>query len=322
MANKKILVITTGGTIAMRYDEATGRLVPAVSGAELVAAVPAIAEYGIDVTVRECCNVPSGHITPDNMLALRDMIDAATGFDGYVVTHGTDTLEETAYLLDMTLATERPVCVTGAMRGASQTSPDGAGNILAAIRTAADEASAGRGVLVVLNDEIHAAALVTKTHTSSMKTFASPFWGPVGYVYFNAIRYRMTSERTVRLPVKSLDKKVALLKCYAGLDDYIIRTLVDGGYDGIVVEAFGCGNVPPAVKRGIEYARSRGVAVVITSRVVGGAVVPLYSYEGSVYSMREAGVLIAPDLPGPKARLRLQVALAADADLTQIFTGV
>ena len=163
---KKVVVMTTGGTIAMKYDPVTQGLIPAVSGDDLIEAVPALREIA-EVEVVEFSNVPSGHITPQMMFDLAKMADRYAereDVSGIVVTHGTDTLEETAYMLGLAVKTNKPVCLTGAMRGASETGPDGPANILAAVMVAASDEALGKGALLIFNDEIHAAAEVTKTH--------------------------------------------------------------------------------------------------------------------------------------------------------------
>lgn len=186
---KKVIVFTTGGTIAMKYDAEKGGLVPAVSGADLAAAVPGLDKVA-DVEVREFSNVASCNMSPERMFALSHAIEEALKADdvaGAVVTHGTDTLEETSYFLDLLHPSEKPICVVGAMRGASDTSPDGPMNIYCAVKTAASDEARGKGVLVVLNNTIHAAGQVRKTHSANPATFESPWWGPIGYTVMKTV---------------------------------------------------------------------------------------------------------------------------------------
>lgn len=308
---KKIVVITTGGTIAMKLDALTGGLIPAVSGEDLLNAVPAL-EYVAQIKVIEESNVPSGHITPQMMFMLSKKIDElanADDVDGFVITHGTDTLEETAYLLDLTLKTDKPVCVTGAMRGASDTSWDGPGNILAAVKTAACEEAVGQGVLVVLNDTIHAAVDVTKTHAVNTATFESPWWGPIGHVYFDKVVFHQKALRRQKIQPEKIVPSVYLLKCVSGMDDYLLQCLIQKQAKGIVVEAFGCGNVPLGVRDGILAARQAGIPVVLATRTHAGRVVPCYSYTGSAGEMLSSGIILAGELNGPKARVKLMLAL-------------
>ena len=198
----------------MKQDPVSGGLVPAVSGDDLIQAVPALKEVA-RVEVHEFSNVPSGHVTPEMMCDLAQTIDAYADrpdVNGVTVTHGTDTMEETAYVLSLLCRTEKPVTITGAMRGASEMGYDGPANILAAVRVAACDAAAGRRCLLVLNDEIHAAAEVTKMHTVSCSTFASPGWGPVGHVYYNGVVFRRACENLRRIVTDHLDTDVELIK--------------------------------------------------------------------------------------------------------------
>lgn len=317
---KTVVVITTGGTIAMKYDEASGGLVPAVSGDDLVSAVPALKDVA-KIEVAEFSNVPSGHMTPAMMLELSRLADKYCRREdvaGGVITHGTDTLEETCYLVGLTARTGKPIVVTGAMRGASDTGPDGGANILAAVRTAACPAAEGKGALLVLNDEIHGAAEVTKAHTTSCSTFASPGWGPIGHVYFDRVVIRRQPLNLQKIQPEALCEDVYLLKAYAGMDSYLFRCLAEKPCQGLVVEALGCGNVPLPVKAGIELVRRKGIPVVLASRVQAGRVVKAYSYEGSAVSLQEAGIIMAGELTGQKARLKLMAALGITKDAAEL----
>ncbi len=304
----------------MKYDDKTGGLVPAVSGADLIEAVPAL-EQVATVEVVEFSNVPSAYITPPIMFELAKVVEKIACRDdvaGVVVTHGTDTLEETAYLLDLAVQTQKPVCVTGAMRGASSTSPDGPGNILAAVRTAACDEAYGQGVLVVLNDEIHAALEVTKTHSTSTKTFDSPAWGPLGRLYSDKVVINRHSLRLQKICPQTIVNDVHLIKVVAGMDDFFFRCLVEKQVKGIVVEAVGCGNVPLAVRDGIELARKNNIPVVLTTRAHAGRVLYEYSYVGSAQSMRPFNIILAGEMTGQKARIKLMLVLGLTNDVETI----
>lgn len=308
---KNIVAITTGGTIAMKLDPATGGLIPTVSGEDLIDAVPALKDIA-EIEVLEQSNIPSGHMTPQMMFELSLKIDelaSSNDVDGFVITHGTDTLEETAYLLDLTLKTDKPVCVTGAMRGASDTSWDGPGNILAAVKTAACDEAVGKGVLVVLNDVIHAAAEVTKTHSVNTATFESPWWGPIGHVYYDKVIFHHTPVIRCKIHPNHIESEVYLLKSVAGMDDFLFQCLIKKKVKGIVVEALGCGNVPLGVRDGILAARAAGIPIVLASRVCAGRVVPCYAYKGSAGELLSSGIILAGELNGQKARLKLMVVL-------------
>lgn len=307
---KKIVVITTGGTIAMKKDPQSGGLIPAVSGADLMEAVPDLKNIA-EIEVVEFSNIPSGHVTPEMMLSLAKLTDkyAERDADGIVVTHGTDTMEETAFVLSLACKTEKPVVITGAMRGASDMGYDGLANILAAVKVAACDKAVGRGALLVMNDEIHSAIEVTKGHTVSCSTFISPGWGPVGHVYFDGVVFRRSSENLQKIITDKLEPEVELLKTYAGMDDFLFKCLADKPVKGLVVEAVGCGNVPPLVMQGVEYVRRKGIPVVLATRVPSGRVVPVYSYLGSAGYMEPLNLIYSGEINGQKARLKLMLAL-------------
>lgn len=317
---KKVVVIATGGTIAMRYDPVRNGIFPAVTGAQLIEAVPPLSAL-CPVEVLEFSNIPSPHMTPRQMFRLAHYVDDVLEQEevaGVVVTHGTDTLEETAYLLDLTVKSGKPVCLTAAMRDSAQISPDGPKNILCAVKTAWSGQAAGKGVLVVMNEEIHAAREVTKTHSANPKTFASPFWGPIGYVDEDRVIFRREPLQLQKIQPVMLVEEVYLIKLAAGADDFLIRCLVEKKVKGIVVEGFGRGNVPPAVVPGIQAALDKGIPVVLTTRVLGGRVLDIYGYEGSATALKSMGVILAGESNGPKARIKLMLALGVTEDREKI----
>ena len=234
-------------------------LIPAVNGNDLVEVVPELKNIA-EIDVIEFSNVPSGHMTPKMMFRLAHLVDEyANNNDvfGIVITHGTDTLEETAYMLNLLIKTKKPVCITGAMRGASDVGADGPANILASVRVACCGKAKEKGVLVVFNDEIHAANEVVKTHTTSCATFRSFEWGPIGHVYFDKIIFVRQPLSLEKIQPNNLIDNVYLLKIYAGMDADLFKYLAEKNINGLVVEAFGCGNVTPGVKEGIEYVRQK-----------------------------------------------------------------
>lgn len=314
----KLVIITTGGTIAMRHDPEKG-VVPAVDGADLVRAVPALGAWDLEVV--EFSNVPSPHMTPCMMFQLAALADAwlaKSNVAGVVITHGTDTLEEAAYFLDMTVSSDKPVVVTGAMRSGDEPGADGPANLLAAARVATCEHSVGRGTLVVLNDEIHAARDVRKGHAGRTSTFVSPLWGPLGEVEEDGPLYRRSlPPRTVLSPgVPEYD--VHLVTVAAGSTGLLVDLLVEHDARGLVLEGFGRGNVPPDVLPSVEKAVSKGIPVVLTSRVFSGRVLPVYGYPGGACTLLAAGAISGGELPGHKARLRLMLALGLSHHLDEI----
>jgi L-asparaginase len=234
--------------------------------------------------------------------------------DGVVIIHGTDTLEETAYLLDLTVPGDKPVVVTGAMRVSSDPGYEGLANLVAAVRVAAAAEARGLGTLVVLNDEIHAARDVTKTHSQSLDTFHSPFWGPLGRVEADRITVARRIERQI-IACPCLEPRVYLLKLAVGMDAELLRDAVALGARGVVIESFGGGRVPPWWLTAIQEAIAQGVAVVIATRCPAGRIYDQYGFAGAYHDLLRAGCLFADGLNGPKARLRLMAALGAAKDL-------
>ena len=305
-----IAVLTTGGTIAMQHDAAAGGAVPTLGAADFTAALPA----GLpELRTEELVNLPSSHFTLETLQTIRERVAALAaepGVAGIVVTHGTDTLEETAYLLDLTVPGEKPVVLTGAMRTASDVGYEGYANLLAAVRVAAAPQARGLGAVVVLNDEIHAARHVTKMHTLSPATFQSPGWGSVGRVEGDSVIVGQQPERRV-LPWRGLEPNVPLLKLVVGMDSGLLEDALDRGARGLVIEALGGGRVPPWWLPAIERARAQGLPVVIASRCPSGRVWDAYGYPGAYRTLAGLGCLFAEGLNGQKARIKLMVVLAA-----------
>lgn len=304
----------------MVEDQATQTVRPVENAADLTNAVPKLAEYAT-VTVESFSNVPSPHLTP---AMIRDLGRAVLerlqreDVDGVVITHGTDTLEETAYYLDLILPTDKPVIVTGAMRSSNELGADGPLNLLNSVRTAASQEAMGQGVLVVFNDEIHAARFVSKTHTSNVATFQSPAVGPIGFLDKRSVQIRHIPKPHAHIPVDDLVTEVGLLKMAVGMDDTLIHCLLDQGAKGLVIEALGAGNVPPGVVPGIKRALSMNVPVVLVSRCYNGIVQDVYGYEGGGKHLRDLGVLFSNGLNGQKARIKLMTALRETNDLEHI----
>ena len=310
LMHEKVVIVTTGGTIAMKLDPAHG-VVPAVSGEDWGASVPGL-RAAATIEVREFSNIPSPHMTPRRMFELGRMVEeqlAREDVVGAVVTHGTDTLEESAYLLDLVHSGDKPICLTGAMRSAAEISPDGPVNLLCAVRTAASPEARGKGVLVVMNEEIHAAREVMKSHSANTETFVSPFWGPLGYVDPDRVVFRRAALGRQTLRPDDIVDDVHLIKLASGSDALLVDYLTERQVRGIVIEGFGRGNVPPAVLPGIRRAVAKGIPVVITTRTIAGRVLDVYGYEGGAKTVLEAGAILGGETSGPKARLKLMLAL-------------
>lgn len=243
---KNILIIHTGGTIAMYDDQQSGVVFP--DGTHPLDVSLNILEPFANIQVDHYANIPSPHITPQHMLELARRIEQdlnRSDLDGIVLTHGTDTLEETAYMLDLLVQTDKPIIVTGAMRSSNEIGADGPHNLLQSVRVAATDEAKGKGVLVVFNDEIHTAKNVTKTHTSNISTFQSPQYGPIGIMTKRKVNFHHTPISRDCYKVDQLTKKVMLLKAYTGMEAEWLDAILDLKPDGLIIEAFGQGNLPP-----------------------------------------------------------------------------
>ncbi len=305
---KKILVLHTGGTISMQAD-ATGVVVTSQENPMNHVSNPL---EEIEVHALDFFNLPSPHIKPKHMLALYHKIkEEADNYDGVVITHGTDTLEETAYFLDTMKIPPIPIVLTGAMRSSNELGSDGVYNYLSALRVASDDKSADKGVLVVMNDEIHAAKYVTKTHTTNVGTFQTPTHGPLGLVMKQEILYFKTAEPRVRFDLEHIQGLVPIISAYAGMTDELIDMLDLEQLDGLVIQAFGAGNVPKETAQKLENLLQKGIPVALVSRCFNGIAEPVYAYQGGGVELQRAGVFFVKELNAQKARLKLLIALNA-----------
>jgi len=319
----RIHIIATGGTIAMAHDDKAGGAVLTLSGADFLHSLLSQASVRLpEVTSEEYGPLPSGHFTIEHLWGLRQRVAAVLAepdIDGVVLTHGTDTMEETAYLLDLTVPGDKPMVLTGAMRVASDPGYDGLANLLSAIRVAASPEARGLGALLVMNDEIHAARDVTKTHSQSTDTFKSLFWGPLGRVEDDGIVITRRIKRHTIL-CSHLEPRVYLLKLAVGMDAELLRQAVALGARGVVIESFGGGRVPPWWLEAVKEAIAQNVAIAIATRCPTGRVHDRYRYVGAYHDLLQAGCFFAPELNGQKMRLRLMAALGAAQDMQEAKT--
>lgn len=305
---KKILALHTGGTISMLANE-NGHVASTQINPMTIVENPI---DSIQVTSRDIFNIPSPHIQMKHMLLLYQMIkEEATNYDGFVITHGTDTLEETAYFLDTMLLPNRPVVLTGAMRSSNELGSDGIYNYQTALRVAADTKSLDKGVLVVMNDEIHAAKYVTKTHTSNVSTFQTPTHGPLGLVTKREILYFKNAEPRVRFHLNDISGIVPIVKAYADMDSVLLESLLNQPISGLVIEALGAGNLPPTILPTLKKLLKANVPIVLVSRCFNGIAEPVYAYQGGGIQLENEGILFVKELNAQKARLKLLIALNA-----------
>ncbi|HDP5790186.1 TPA: asparaginase [Staphylococcus aureus] len=315
---KHLLVIHTGGTISMSQDQSNKVVTNDINPISLHQDV--INQYA-QIDELNPFNVPSPHMTIQHVKQLKDIIlEAVTNkyYNGFVITHGTDTLEETAFLLDLILGIEQPVVITGAMRSSNEIGSDGLYNYISAIRVASDEKARHKGVMVVFNDEIHTARNVTKTHTSNTNTFQSPNHGPLGVLTKDRVQFHHMPYRQQALENVNEKLNVPLVKAYMGMPGDIFSFYSREGIDGMVIEALGQGNIPPSALEGIQQLVSLNIPIVLVSRSFNGIVSPTYAYDGGGYQLAQQGFIFSNGLNGPKARLKLLVVLSNNLDKAEI----
>jgi L-asparaginase len=313
-----IHLLFTGGTISMHRDAAAGGNVPTHGGEALVGfsrGLDTISPYRIE----NWAMVPACHLGPDRLWALRERVRqvAESGeVRGVVITHGTDTIEETAYLLDRTLEPRVPVAITGAMRTSSDEDWDGPGNLLAAASVAASPSSAGRGVMVVFHGKVFAGRTVVKFHTTDPDAFAAPYSSPIGRVEDACVVYEAgrcgsgDAGKSWPAGLRGLSARVALIPVVIG-DDGRMLDLARAGHDGVVVIAFGSGNVPPGAVPAIGRWIDEKKPVVIASRCPTGEVTPVYAFEGGGSRLAAMGAIPAGPRSPAHARMELMIALSA-----------
>ena len=314
------MVFSLGGTISSTDSGGKG-VEPTVTGETLVSDVPEIAEVA-EVSAVSFRQVASGELTVDDLVELASEITARIdeGASGAVVTQGTDTIEETTFVLDLLVDREAPVVVTGAMRNPTLPGADGPANLLASIHVAASEVARGLGAVVVLNDEIHAARFVRKTHTSNPATFRSDPVGPVGWISENVPRVvlRPVGRHKITLPEDAQDRPVALHTVTLGDDGRLLSAIEQQGYAGLVVEAMGGGHVPSNMAGVLEDLAGK-LPVILASRTEAGEVLhSTYGFAGSETDLLERGLIGAGPLDGLKARLFLTLLLRSGATREEI----
>jgi L-asparaginase len=318
--------IATGGTIAMKIDPVKNAPLPAISGDDLLATVPDIGKYAT-IQVNNLSNVPSDSMDPTRWVQLTRAVQASLDqpeVAGVIVSHGTDTLEETAFWLDLTVKSSKPVILIGAQRNASSPDFDGPRNLLNAARIAVDSQSRDKGVLLAMNNQINSARYVTKTHTGNVETFNSGQFGIIGEIYPDRVMYAYTPVRRQHIAIgDGAMPQVDIVPMYGGADGAALRSAVDRGAKGVVVQALGMGNMNESMFEGVKYALSKQVPVVIATRVHNGRVLANYGFPGGGKTTFDAGAVMADDLSPAKARillmLLLQSGVSGKAELQAAF---
>jgi L-asparaginase len=321
-----IVIVFTGGTISMRHDPVRGGAVPALSGRDILALAPGLDRIA-KLEVDEWGAHPGPHMTTERMWDLRNRIAehlSRDDVDGVVVTHGTDSLEESAYLAARSLGGEKPVVFTGAMRTSSDLGWDGPANLGAAVRVAASDAARGYGALVVLSDRIFTGRDVTKSHTHLVDAFESPGLGPLGVLDDGCVVFRRTlPDSAPILSPRELGGPVDIVYAWAGSDSRLLDASRKDA-SGVVIAGMGRGNVPPGMLDGIARWHGEGKPVVIASRVHRGRVGATYGYVGGARRLVEAGAILAGSRRPVQARIDLMLGIGAGMDVEQVrgmFSG-
>jgi len=313
---KKVAVVFTGGTISMTIDPDLGAAIPSLSGEEILSLATNINKVAT-IEGHNFDEIPSPHMTFEKLMELKQYINNLLDRDdvcGVVVTHGTDSLEETAYFLDLVINNEKPVVVTGAMRSSSELGYDGSSNLSAAVCTAISDSARGKGVLVAMNNEVLMASEVTKIDTLALNTFQAISHGSLGIIDCNQLVLLKDASKKTFIDTNKYEPKVALIKTGLDMGDDLIKFTADAGYKGIVIEGMGRGNIPLEAFEGIKYARRKGLQVVLVSRCLTGRVYDSYGYPGSGRDLKNIGCIFGGDLPGQKARIKLMLALGKTDD--------
>jgi len=320
----KVVLLATGGTIASRYDPALKRTVASARAEDLLQALPRVGEVA-DIEIENFATMPSFDMTVQFAFGLATRINevlARNDVRGVVVTHGTDTMEETSYLADLLLQSDKPAVFTGAQRAADDPHSDGPPNLLNAVRAAAAERMRGLGALVCFNGAIHAARDVTKVHASAVETFQSYEHGALGEVDGDTVIVHRRPLLRRSFQVSRLEERVELFRLALGSDLSGLAALIERGVAGIVIEGFGRGNGPTALGGLVRAATQKGIPVLITSRCPAGRVEPIYGGGGGGRDLADAGGIFTGDLKGPKARLLLMVLLSSAQTRKQIAETV
>ncbi|MEE8349896.1 MAG: asparaginase [Acidobacteriota bacterium] len=323
----KVVILSTGGTIAMDRTSTSEHPVPSLKGQDFQQRLAQHLPAEVEVSTEDIINIPSAHISLENIQQISQTVTRCASredLDGIVVTHGTDTMEESAYFVHLCYSGSLPVVYTGAMRSANETGYEGLRNLLSSIRVASSPQAANLGVLIVMNEQIHSAGELRKQHTQRVDAFQSPPYGPIGEIAFGTV----TIPRTVKRPVAPLEPHCAtpvpLVALTAGFEETLLDAVQGMSPKGIVIEALGGGRVPPKILPHLTRFIAAGIPVVVTTRCGVGPVVDAYGYEGAHRHLKELGCHFAHHLSGSKARIKLMLALGNGLDgdaLHTLFEG-
>ncbi len=321
MPRARLIILSTGGTIAMPTENAQGGESKTLCAADLISSVPALADLA-DVEGRDVLAKPSADITLADIATIAAAAAAAakTGA-GVVITHGTDTLEESAFALSMLVQIEMPIVFTAAMRRPGQPSADGPANLLAAAQVAISPASRGKGILVVAGDEIHTGPLIRKVHSFRPHAFSSFPFGPIGYVAEERVRFALApASRPPKLTYGGGVPVVPILEAGPGFETQTVEALAVGAIDGLVVSLAGAGHAAAAAVPALARL-AESIPVVFASRTGAGETLRgTYAYPGGEIDLIARGLIPAHTLDARKARIALLLLLSSQADLAKVRT--
>jgi L-asparaginase len=311
-----IHLVFTGGTISMQRDEKAGGNVPTHGGEALVGFAPELKNVA-PFTIDDWGRYPASHMGYDKLWELRNHIAMVAERErpaGFVITHGTDTIEETAYMLSRTLDPAIPVAITGAMRTAGDAGWDGPRNLTDSARVAAAATSRGRGTMVVFGGQVFAGHQATKIHATALDAFAAPHGGPIGRVNGGRVDWvdEVPGRRPTTLAPKALTARVALIPVVTG-DQGELLDLARPSHDGVVIMAYGSGNLPPGALPAIRRWVADGKPVVLASRCLYGEVTPSYAFPGGGATVVREGAIPAGPRTASQARMELTICLSAGA---------
>jgi len=309
----KVVLLATGGTIASRYDPALGRTVASQRAEDLLEMLPQVGSVA-QIEVENFATIPSFDMSVQFAFSLTRRINevlARGDVAGVVVTHGTDTMEETSYLTDLLLQSEKPAVFTGAQRAHDDPQSDGPYNLLNSVRLAASPLARGLGAVVCFNGTFHAARDVTKVHASALETFQSYEHGALGQVDGDRVVVHRRQVLRRSFQIDRLEERVELFRLALGVDLRGLEGMIERCIAGVVIEGFGRGNGPTLLTALVRLAVQKHIIVLVTSRCPGGRVEPLYGGGGGGRDLADAGAIFVGDLKGPKARLLLMVLLSS-----------
>lgn len=304
---RKIVLLATGGTIASIGDPSKGNVVASLQGEDILRKLTRSSLPDIQIEVKNFCTTNSVNLGPAEMIQLalevKRLLDQSD-VSGVVITHGTSLMEETAFVLDTLISSDKPVVITGAQLNASCPWSDGLANLNDAIHVAASRDAYGRGVMIVFCGKIHPGRYATKKSTCSLDAFDSGDEGIIGTVYFDQVTFIRKSSRKT-LSVQTVQPvSVSIIPFYSGANADYLRHAMEIGEAGVVIEGVGLGNVNREYFEAIKELRTAGIHVVITTRCPSGKILPIYAYDGGAASLRKLGVIFS-SLPSSKARLML-----------------